>query len=53
MSATTKHRRPRNASAQHAERLLKILPANLARTSDPMLRQRLERAIDALKERRA
>jgi hypothetical protein len=53
MSASIRKRRerPRNAPAQHAERLLKILEANLSRATSPELRERLERAIAALKER--
>jgi DNA-binding MurR/RpiR family transcriptional regulator len=43
----------RNPPAQHAERLLKILQANLDRTRYPALRERLARAIAALKEKRA
>lgn len=48
----TKHRRPRNAPAQHAVRLLAVLQANLATATEPKLRERLERAIDALKQRK-
>jgi hypothetical protein len=45
-----KHRRPRNPPRQHAERLLAILEANLARCRDPQLRGRLERAIASIKQ---
>jgi hypothetical protein len=51
MSAAPKRRRPRTAPQQHGERLLAILEANLARATSPELRERLERAIEALKER--
>lgn len=55
MSASIRKRRerPRNAPAQHAERLLKILQANLARATSQELRARLQRAIDSLKEKPA
>jgi DNA-binding MurR/RpiR family transcriptional regulator len=52
MNAAAK-RRARAKPAQHSERLLKILQANLQRTRDPALRERLERAIAALKEKKA
>lgn len=37
---------------QHSERLLRILAANLERTRDPALRERLQRAIEALEKRK-
>jgi hypothetical protein len=46
----TKPRRPTPPEA-NARRLLKILTANLQRATDPALRERLLRAIAALKER--
>jgi hypothetical protein len=48
-----KRRRRKPAPQQHSARLLRILEANLERVRDPALRARLERAIAALKERRA
>jgi DNA-binding MurR/RpiR family transcriptional regulator len=50
----TKRRRPRTPvdPQQNAERLLKILTANLERATEPSLRERLRRAIAALKEKR-
>jgi hypothetical protein len=50
MTAPQPHRR-RAQPQEHADRLLQILRANLARTRDPDLRERLERAIVVLKER--
>jgi hypothetical protein len=44
-------RRPRNAPRQHAERLLRILESILARATDPALRERLQRAIAALRRK--
>jgi hypothetical protein len=44
-----KRRRPRKQPAQHAERLLRILQANLENARDPALRERLTRAIAVLK----
>jgi hypothetical protein len=43
-----KKRPPRNPPAQHAERLLRILEANLANATEPELRDRLRRAINGL-----
>jgi DNA-binding MurR/RpiR family transcriptional regulator len=49
VSPTTRsRRRTRGEPAQHAERLLRILTANLERTRDPALRERLHAAIEAL-----
>jgi hypothetical protein len=48
-----KRRRPRNPPQQHGARLLRILEANLARVSDAALRERLHRAIAALKKKSA
>jgi hypothetical protein len=47
---TTK-RRIRTPQQPHDNRLLAILSANLEQTRDPVLRERLERAIVVLKER--
>ena len=46
-------KRRRGEPQRNAARLLAILRANLARTSEPALRLRLEQAIAAFKERRA
>jgi hypothetical protein len=46
----TKPRR-RKQPQDHTARLLQILEQNLARATDPALRERLTRAITALKER--
>jgi hypothetical protein len=46
-------RRRRKPVPQHGARLLRILEANLARVSDVTLRERLQRAIDALKKQSA
>jgi hypothetical protein len=45
-------RKPAPPQQQHSARLLRILEANLERTRDPMLRERLQRAIDALKRKK-
>jgi site-specific recombinase XerC len=46
-------RRPRSTPQQNAERLLKILQANLENARDRALRERLARAIASLKEKAA
>jgi hypothetical protein len=46
-----KKRRPRNPPAGHTGRLLKILRASLAQATEPDLRARLERAIEALRRK--
>jgi hypothetical protein len=53
MSKVDQKRRTRGKPEQHSERLLKILRANLAHATSPELREQLERAIAALKEKRA
>jgi hypothetical protein len=50
---SSKPHRPRNPPAQHVARLLAILRANLAQATEPDLRERLLRAIEALKKRNA
>jgi hypothetical protein len=53
MSDQAKRGRRKPAPRQHGARLLRILEANLARVTDAALRERLRRAIAALKEKRA
>jgi DNA-binding MurR/RpiR family transcriptional regulator len=48
-----KRRRPTVKPTEHPARLLKILTANLAHTRDAVLRERLRRAIEAIKQKQA
>jgi len=53
MTTKPKRRRAKPAGPEaHRERLLKILTANLKRATEPALRQRLERALGAMREKR-
>jgi hypothetical protein len=53
MSKVDQKRRTRGKPEQHRERLLAILEANLARATSPDLRERLQRAIAAIKGKKA
>jgi hypothetical protein len=53
MTVTAKRRRVKPDPAQTSHRLLQILQANLAVATEAGLRERLQRAIAALKEKRA
>jgi hypothetical protein len=46
-------RRPRKPPREHGDRLVKILQQNLATATSPELRERLRRAIEALKAKAA
>jgi hypothetical protein len=52
LTTAAKRRRPKPDPEANARRLLEILQRNLATATDLGLRQRLERAIDALKHRK-
>jgi hypothetical protein len=48
-----KRRRPAPKPAENSARLLKILTANLENARDPVLRARLQSAIDSIKQKQA